>query len=198
MHRRCGESCGAVSRRRIRLVRDRVTSVGGEESREADVPVPVVRCVRESVEHCAVRFAQCSVAPCMVDCASADRNAHSRSFTIDDRPTRSTVERESNTQRALWQSGGGTHDTGPTPAEHSAVDSGPPRRAAAAGGAAPAPARVPFRYAHAWIWYWDCERHMCYATCFISWLRNRLLSSLSFLKGDRGPSLPSAARTAGE
>ena len=178
-----------MSQRRIRLVRDRVTSVGGEESREADVPFPVVRCVRESVEHCAaVRFAQCSLR--VVDCASAGRT---RTHDLSDRPA--AVR---NTQRALWQSGGGTHDTRPTPAEHSAVDSGPPRRAAAAGGAAPAPARVPFRYAHAWIWYWDCERHMCYATCFISWLRNRLLSSLSFLKGDRGPSLPSAARTAGE
>ena len=97
---------------------------------------------------------------------------------------------QSNTQRALWQSGGGTHDTGPTPAEHSAVDSGPPRRAAAPPQLAARRRRqLGSRSVMLMHGYGiGTASDMCYATCFISCLLNRLLSSLSFLKGDRGPS----------
>jgi hypothetical protein len=111
-----------------------------------------VRCVRESVEHCAVHFAQCSLR--VVDCASAVTATRIHDLS-------NTDPQVEHAQRALWHERRRhtRHRTDSGRALRS-LDSGPPRRAAAAGGAAPAPARVPFRYAHAWIWYRDCERHV--------------------------------------
>ena len=178
-----------MSQRRIRLVRDRVTSVGGEESREADVPVPVVRCVRESVEHCAaVRFAQV-FSPCGRLCVRRPARAHTI-FQID--------PQQFGTRKGLFGKAAAAHTT-PDRLRPSTPQSTPVPRVARPQLAARRRRQLGSRSVMLMHGYGiGTVSDMCYATCFLSCLRNRLLSTLSFLKGDRGPSLPSAARTAGE
>ena len=144
-----------------------------------------VRCVRESVEHCAVHFAQCSLR--VVDCASAVTATRTHDLSIFANSQIRT--RKSNTHKGPFgMSGGGTHDTGPTLAEHSAVST-PVPRVARPQLAARRRRQLGSRSVMLMHGYGiGTVSDMCYATCFISCLRNRLLSSLSFLKGDRGPS----------
>lgn len=146
------------------------------------------RAVRARVRrcYCAVRFAQSVLSRCGRLCVRRPQRAHTI-FQID--------PQQFGTRKGLFGKAAAAHTT-PDQLRPSTPQSTPVPRVAWPQLAARRRHQLGSRSVMLMHGYGiGTVSDMCFATCFISCLRNRLLSSL---KGDRGPSLPSAARTAGE